>query len=122
MLHEYLTVKGRNIIVIDLETIMYHNAPIDNFVHISKDYYIVPNLDMYDYGAIAELTIDVSLPQEWFNEHRHDREDYVWYYEKGNAFGEPMLKKHVFQVAHNVILAELASALQEENNKAKEQH
>jgi len=116
MLHKYIEIKGHRIIVVDLETIMYHNAKPDDFCYIGGDYYIVKNmLDMDDYADIAGFTIDVALPQYWFNEHKHDREDYVWYYAKGNAFGEPMLKEYIFHVVYAKILAHIAKLLQEEN-------
>ena len=41
MLHKYIEIKGHRIIVVDLETIMYHNAKPDNFRHIGGEYYIV---------------------------------------------------------------------------------
>jgi hypothetical protein len=106
MLHKYIEIKGHRIIVVDLETIMYHNAKPDDFLHIGGDYYIVKNmLDMYDYADIAGFTIDTSLPQDWFNEHRYDREDYVWYYAESDPFGKPMLKEYIFQVVPNIIFS-----------------
>lgn len=116
MLHKWITIKGHNITVVDLESIMYHNARLDDFRHIGGDYYIVKNtLNMDDYADICGYTIDTSLPQDWFDEHKYDRDDYVWYYAKGNAFGEPMLKEYVFQMAYIQILAHIAKLLQEEN-------
>jgi hypothetical protein len=116
MLHKHIEINGHRIVVVDLETIMRHNAKADNFRHIGGDYYIVKHtLNMDDYADIAGFTIDTSLPQYWFDEHRYDRENYVWCYPKGNAFGEPMLKEYIFQVVCAKVLAHIAKLLQEEN-------